>query len=402
MENNFTGNITVVGHDAKFNTTTFSTSSNTTLINSGARSGVDAAVMFDRNIADITDYQYQNLFIATTSTGGTVVEAPMVGWIIEVMNGVAVGQKLPITAVASGGGGTMITVAWTIQPSAGDRYRLYSNVRMALVYKAATNTITIGGTPDLSTATTINVHPATLNATLDVSNLNPVGAAGTILTSDGQIASWQSPPAMATVRSATFTVASAIKVNTAVYTTVSYFNWNQTEYGALVDGRMLFNLQLNGATTVHVRLYDEVATMIYASATCMTNGNYSVPITIPSADVLLSVQVYTAPGDIGRPMIYDTVIRFGSTTESISYNITTITASYTPSTADDYIFCNATGPITITLPTVTKKVYNIIDISGTAATNPITILGAMTYGVINKNYGNLRVVSNAVHWYIII
>ena len=60
----------------------------------------------------------------------------------------------------------------------------------------------------------------------------------------------------------------------------------------------------------------------------------------------------------------------------VIYNTTTITGNYTPD-ANDYYLGVTTAPVTITLPssTTSGRVLVIKDETGTAATNPITVLG---------------------------
>jgi trimeric autotransporter adhesin len=90
----------------------------------------------------------------------------------------------------------------------------------------------------------------------------------------------------------------------------------------------------------------------------------------------------------------------------------TITANYTIDsvTSDDIVFCNHSAAITVTLPTPTSgRTITIVDISGAATTNPITIAQHSTEKIENlavskvyqTNYGSLVLTSDSVNWWVV-
>jgi hypothetical protein len=96
---------------------------------------------------------------------------------------------------------------------------------------------------------------------------------------------------------------------------------------------------------------------------------------------------------------------FSVTTRTITANLTIDTT-----TTDYIIFCNQSGAITITLPTPTNGRQLIIkDISGTAATNNITIArhgtetieGVSASYVLSANYVSVTLTSDGTNWWLV-
>lgn len=93
------------------------------------------------------------------------------------------------------------------------------------------------------------------------------------------------------------------------------------------------------------------------------------------------------------------------TTRTISANLAVDTT-----TTDDIIYCNAAGPITVTLPVPTNgRVLTIKDISGNATTNNITIArhaaetieGIAASHLIQVSYGTIIISSDGTNWWIV-
>lgn len=153
--------------------------------------------------------------------------------------------------------------------------------------------------------------------------------------------------------------------------------------------------------------FNDAGTAINTGMT-ITRGTGAV--TIPSGQ--LTVSGNTILGSGSNRSISFGVINTGSSIAlfgSQRVAIQTITANYTVDTTQTsyVILCNHTAAITITLPTATSgRTFIVKDITGKAATFPITVSGAVTIDgmssyVITQNYAAVQFVSNGTLWFVL-
>ena len=153
--------------------------------------------------------------------------------------------------------------------------------------------------------------------------------------------------------------------------------------GAIFDGRYIYFVPNSGASTILARI-DAYP------------GRQSVAIAASQAPNGLVIGSYAGlfPAPAGNLFLGSSVV----------FNQTVQSAAYTLQTTDMFVGIS-TGSTAINLPSsapIAGTVYIVMDQSGTAGVNAITVFGTIngtTAAVINSAYGAVRLYSNGTQWF---
>ncbi len=230
-------------------------------------------------------------------------------------------------------------------------------------------------------------------------NRVPIGLDGEVLVADSTTSlglKWANTSA---VRSGNFYLTDNVISNWNIYYTLCAFTWVQSEYGGFLDGKIIF--YVDSVSGVDLRFSDGITTYMSGN---YTTGYYAESIITPAANAVISLEIR------GYGTLSGAVLRFGSTSESVTNSITEFASDpleipyqRNVSATMDHIFVDTTGgPVTLTLPTAFNKKYIIVD-KGNATNADITVncilSGVFGKTVINVNFGSITFISNGTAWY---
>lgn len=187
-----------------------------------------------------------------------------------------------------------------------------------------------------------------------------------------------------------FVLAAGIFDLTIQETTIAHFTWKHSEYNNLTNGRLVF--YLTAPATVKLQ-----GLIIYGSV--VGSAGYNVlNISLPTNDddLLLIVSSTTNAKISGATLLFGLISTSFSASTAFDYK--TVSGNYNILPTDDYIFCNTSSPVSLTLPSAFKKKYKIID-KGNAAVNNIIIIGAIGKTTISVNYDSVEIISDTINWY---
>ena len=98
--------------------------------------------------------------------------------------------------------------------------------------------------------------------------------------------------------------------NSPFLTQVAYFTWDQDEYGSVATAKLFYRAVVPGGKTLEVELYDETALLQLALGSHSADGFYSISVTLPTADALLSLRIRKTTAGGANPEVYGVSLVF--------------------------------------------------------------------------------------------
>jgi hypothetical protein len=105
----------------------------------------------------------------------------------------------------------------------------------------------------------------------------------------------------------------SVMSNTVTYTPIAYFPWLNSLYSTYTGGLLIYNVHIPGPKTVSIRLQNTTANVTLAmSVGIAVSGIYSTPITNPTANAQIELQVLSPFGPTPDPSIFGVVMQFNT------------------------------------------------------------------------------------------
>ena len=163
---------TIGGDHTQINSTNLTIADNLPIVNYPAViDGRDLGILGARSLSDITNGTPTESGTATGGTIGTIdldlvasaVDGYYNGYIIRIVAGTGFGQIRTIVGYIGLGRVATVDQNWTVVPDGTSVYELFGDCNVAFSWNESSQTFILGTTPDMHTATNLNVMPGNLH-----------------------------------------------------------------------------------------------------------------------------------------------------------------------------------------------------------------------------------------------